>query len=255
MTTHLSTDVVDLANDAGLPTCHSSKMNRIKELREAACLTQEQLADRIGTDKTMVSRLENGARKLTQDWMIAISTALRCSPADLIVARGMPEPLPARSPRAQKAAEHRGIAEIDVRAGMGLGGEALIEYHPDGNGGSLAMEALRGEWSIPEDYLRVELRAAPNDLRIIEVEGDSMAPTLLSGDRVMVNVKAKIPSPPGIFALWDGLGVVCKRIEYMSNTEPPRLKIISDNTRHAEYERTLEEAHIIGRVVWFSRRL
>ena len=257
--TFLSTHVATIAHDADARSCDARTMNRIKELREAAGLSQEALAFQIGTDKTTISRLENGSRKLTQERMFAIAQALGCSPADLIAARGQ-EGLPSK-PFAQPPAAHlsaskpSGIAEIDVRAGLGLGGEALSEYRPDGNGGVVLGDAVRGHWHLPDDYLRVELRATANDLTIIEVEGDSMAPTLQTGDRVMVNLRARIPSPPGIFALWDGLGVVCKRVEHIQGSDPPLLKIISDNERHSAYERTIEEAHIIGRVVWFARRM
>lgn len=233
-------------------------MNRIKELREAAGLSQEALGFQIGSDKATISRLESGSRKLTQERMIAIAQALGCAPGDLIAARGLG--LPARNaPQLQpinpETDTSSGIAEIDVRAGMGLDGEALAEYRPDRNSEATLGDAVLGEWQMPNDYLRVELRATPDDLRIIEVEGDSMTPTLQTGDRVMINLRARIPSPPGIFALWDGLGVVCKRVEHIQGSDPPRLRIISDNDHHATYERTIEEAHIIGRVVWLGRRL
>jgi len=257
-TTFLSTHVATIAHDDGARSCDALTMNRIKELREAAGLSQEALGFQIGSDKATISRLENGSRKLTQERMVAIAQALGCSPGDLIATRGLE--LPVKHARQAHTAPPpviapTGIAEIDVRAGMGFGGEALAEYRPDGNGGAALGDAVLGEWRMPNDYLRVELRAAPNDLRIIEVEGDSMMPTLQTGDRVMVNLRARIPSPPGIFAIWDGLGVVCKRVEHIQGSDPPRLRIISDNDRHEAYERTIEEAHIIGRVVWFARRL
>lgn len=256
--TSLSTHVATIAHDDGARSCDARSMNRIKELREALGLSQEALGFQIGSDKATISRLENGSRKLTHERMVAIAQALGCSPADLIAVRGLE-----LSPQSSQQISHAppqtprptGIAEIDVRAGMGLGGEALAEYRPDGNGGAVVGDAVRGHWHLPDDYLRVELRAAAKDLTIIEVEGDSMAPTLQTGDRVMVNLRARIPSPPGIFALWDGLGVVCKRVEHIQGSDPPLLKIISDNERHSAYERTIEEAHIIGRVVWFARRM
>jgi transcriptional regulator with XRE-family HTH domain len=63
-------------------------MNRIRELREAKALTQEQVATAAGTDKTMIGRLEKGERRLTQQWMERIAPALGVSPAALIDPRG-----------------------------------------------------------------------------------------------------------------------------------------------------------------------
>lgn len=59
-------------------------MNRIREIREAAGLTQDGLAELVGTTGNHIWRLENGRAKLTQDWMSAIAEVLHCSPADLI---------------------------------------------------------------------------------------------------------------------------------------------------------------------------
>ena len=119
------------------------------------------------------------------------------------------------------------------------------------------MEAddVRGNWSLPEDYLRSELRVDTKAARVIEVQGDSMEPTLRAGDRVMINMADKRPTPPGVFALWDGFGVVVKRIEHIPNSNPPTIKVKSDNTLHDEYQRTSEEVNIIGRVIWYARRL
>ena len=149
----------------------------------------------------------------------------------------------------------KAISEIDVRAGMGGGGEVAVTYIPDGNGGMIEADDTCGSWALPEDYLRSELRIKAEAARIIEVQGDSMEPILHAGDRVMINTADKRPTPPGVFALWDGFGVVVKRIEHIPNSEPPTIKIKSDNPNHDEYERMLDEINIIGRLVWYARRL
>jgi transcriptional regulator with XRE-family HTH domain len=41
-------------------------MNRIREIRDAAVLTQEQLAERVGTTANSIWRLERGHTKFTQ---------------------------------------------------------------------------------------------------------------------------------------------------------------------------------------------
>lgn len=59
-------------------------MNRIREIREAAGLSSDQLAERVGTSGAQIRRLESGDRKLTDGWMARIAEALGCTPADLI---------------------------------------------------------------------------------------------------------------------------------------------------------------------------
>ena len=63
------------------------------------------------------------------------------------------------------------------------------------------------------------------------------------------------PTPPGIFILYDGMGLVAKRLEHVPNNDPPKVRVISDNTFYSPYERTADEIHIIGRVRWFAREL
>ena len=82
-----------------------------------------------------------------------------------------------------------------------------------------------------------------------------MAPRLLHGDIVMIDTSQRTASPPGIFILHDGLGLVIKQIEPIPNTAPVTLRIFSENTAYGANDRSIEEVHIIGRVVWFARTI
>jgi transcriptional regulator with XRE-family HTH domain len=63
--------------------------NRIKEIREAAGLSQGDLAARIGTKQQTISKLENGTRDLDVPWMQKIAEALGVLPADLLANAAM----------------------------------------------------------------------------------------------------------------------------------------------------------------------
>ncbi|MEE9395278.1 MAG: helix-turn-helix transcriptional regulator [Planctomycetota bacterium] len=59
--------------------------NRIRELRTAQQLSQEALANRVGTlSKMQVSNIERGITQLTHFWMRRFATALQCYPSDLL---------------------------------------------------------------------------------------------------------------------------------------------------------------------------
>src|SRR5579864_6314820 len=128
------------------------------------------------------------------------------------------------------------IPELDVRAaaGDGLtgGGEKIVD-----------------EWSLPSGMVRHYSTAPASDLRIITVMGDSMEPTLQPGQRILVDTGDRNPSPPGVFVVWDGLGLVVKRCQVVPHSAPPRVRITSDNAKYDAYERTLTEAYIQGRVI------
>jgi transcriptional regulator with XRE-family HTH domain len=128
------------------------------------------------------------------------------------------------------------IEELDVRASAG-----------DGLTGD--NEKVVGAWRVPAEVVRFYSTAPAADLRIITVMGDSMEPTLQPGQRVLVDTGDRTPSPPGIFVVWDGLGLVVKRVQVLAHSEPTRVRISSDNPKYESYERSLIEAYIQGRVI------
>ncbi|MBJ7252349.1 MAG: helix-turn-helix transcriptional regulator [Acetobacteraceae bacterium] len=135
------------------------------------------------------------------------------------------------------------IPELDVRASAGHGA-----FH-EGD------EEIKAVWMFPDAVIRHELRARSVNLRIITIDGDSMEPLLASGDRVLVDTSQRVPAPPGIFVIWDGLGIVAKRIEHIPTAEPSRIVIKSVNPIYGDYERPTEDVNIIGRVIWAGKKL
>jgi transcriptional regulator with XRE-family HTH domain len=57
--------------------------NNIKHLRLERGLTQEVLADRIGTNAGQIHKLESGMRRLSDVWISKLVKGLHCTPADL----------------------------------------------------------------------------------------------------------------------------------------------------------------------------
>jgi phage repressor protein C with HTH and peptisase S24 domain len=143
------------------------------------------------------------------------------------------------------------IHELDVHAAAGLG--------TDMDGDIMAGEeagAVIGSFTFPSSGFREAYGAQPDGVKMIAVRGDSMIPTLWPGQRCMVDTNDRIPSPPGVFVVWDGMGLVLKRLELIPGSgDPMRVRIMSDNPKYTAYERTLDEAHINGRVVGVWARM
>ena len=154
--------------------------------------------------------------------------------------------LPASQAGASPRLEVEGFAsvtEIDVRASAGPG--ALNE----------GLEEMKGTWLFPDPVIRHEFRTKPEYLHIITIDGDSMAPLLASGDRILIDTNQRVPVPPGIFVIWDGMGLVAKRVEHIPNSDPTVVILKSVNPEYQTYERGADEVNIIGRVIWAAKRL
>lgn len=136
------------------------------------------------------------------------------------------------------------IAHAGVRPSMG-GGAVVLDEH----------EAPGRAYHFRRSWIKQGLKASPSQLRIMTVEGDSMEPTLFAGDTVLVDMTRRSPNPPGIFVLDDGMGLVAKRLQHVPNSDPPAVRVISDNKHYPEYERTADEINIIGRIRWFAREV
>lgn len=106
-----------------------------------------------------------------------------------------------------------------------------------------------------KDWIQKELGAKPQDLRLFQVHDDSMAPTLQPGDLLMIDLSKTHATPPGIFVLFDGHGVSAKRLELLPSSAEPKLRVICDNSHYSTYETTMQDTRIVGRMVWFSRKV
>lgn len=191
---------------------------------------KKDLAKALGLDNSAISRILDGQRDVKAHEMDIIEAFF--DHRDDVVLNDRAE-----------------IGEIDVRGGMGGGGTNPEDYYsPDGKGGMMAVDNVKAKWVLPPAFVRNNLGTFADKTAIIEVLGDSMLPTLYPGDRVFIDMNHTNPSPPGMFALWDGFGIVVKRVELVPLTEPPMVKLISDNPRHETYTVSLVDAHIVGRI-------
>ena len=136
------------------------------------------------------------------------------------------------------------IPEVDVEASAGPG--ALAEE----------FVAERARWFLPEGMIRYEGDASPAALRVLRVRGESMEPELSEGDRLLVDTARRVPATGEMFVLWDGSGLVVKRVEPVpGDGDAPRLRLKSANSDYADYTCLAEEAYIVGKVLWTVRRV
>jgi transcriptional regulator with XRE-family HTH domain len=225
----------------------SPAARKLKQLRERARLSIREVAHALGMEHgSSYQHYEDRFRKphLPLDFvrkLLPIFAGTGVEAAELYALAGVEgstmRPLGLRGGAAGEADKNMlRIEELDVRASAGAG---LIGEQ----------QKIVAEWQLPSGIVRGYSTAPAHELRIITVMGDSMEPSLLPGQRVLVDTGDRMPSPPGIFVVWDGLGLVVKRLQVLPHSEPPRVRISSDNGKYDPYERTLDEAYIQGRVI------
>lgn len=106
------------------------------------------------------------------------------------------------------------------------------------------------EWRLPTDLVNSVTNAEPERMRIVTVLGDAMSPNFRTGQKLMVDMSDRRPTPSGVFLVWDGLADDIRNVAYIPHSDPPRVRIFPDNIgKYHEYERELPDAHIRGRVL------
>jgi len=177
------------------------------------------------------------------------------------IRRGTPKRLGEDERR--KLARYFGVSEAT------FGGPAQVEATPAGlvpvkrvlvraSAGPGALP--EGEREVPyfgfdERWLRALTGSHADDLSIIRVEGDSMAPTLNDGDDILVD-KAGCNEAlrDGIYVLRLEDSLLVKRLAI--HPLGRRVTVQSDNPAYPDWpDCGLEDVHCIGRVIWAGRKI
>jgi phage repressor protein C with HTH and peptisase S24 domain len=77
-----------------------------------------------------------------------------------------------------------------------------------------------------------------------------MAPTLLGGDYVLIDLLRTEPEDGKVYAIAVGHNLAIKRVQL---TGPDRLTVISDNPVYRPYDLAITDLKIIGQVIWACR--
>jgi phage repressor protein C with HTH and peptisase S24 domain len=126
------------------------------------------------------------------------------------------------------------ITELDARTALG---------------GDLATAAEVVDWGMPRHFVSRLLPFGTGKLRVIHQIGDAMAPTVQPGQCLMVDIDDQTPDPPGLFAVWDGMSVSIRRLEYVPMSSPPVVRVMRDNPRYSSQETVLSDLRVCGRIV------
>jgi transcriptional regulator with XRE-family HTH domain len=209
--------------------------------REARGMSRTQLVKRSGISKQQLSRLENGLIRLRLDHLKPFANALGYSPEQILLWGRYPG-----SSEAQIQGEVKGASEhVPELASRAEAAQSKLRSRKEGR----HVERIKAEdWAFPASFVANQLHASAKNLLVIEAEGDAMAPTIMSGDKVIVDTARKTPSPDGLYAIRDAFGnVIVRRLQLLRATHPSRVKVIPDNPKHAAEEVALSDLEIVGK--------
>lgn len=214
----------------------------LKRLLEMPGRSQAALARWLGfPDNSYVNKMVKGQRQIKLDELPKIQAYLKATSRGEEVDPSIAE-LP-DLPSVSNTLAYVRVEVLPTFAGMGGGGTG------DGD----AETAL-----ISRRLVEDELNARPSDLLLINVRGDSMFDPstgrgFVHGDQLLIDRRDTNPRQPGPFALWYDDGYVVKNVEIVRKTG--KLRIFSNNPIYSDDEADPEEVRIMGRPVWFARRL
>lgn len=154
------------------------------------------------------------------------------------------EPRPHYKATSPPSPDYAAIPLYDVRAAAG--GGAVVDH-----------EHVVDFLHFKQEWIRQELRASPNDLYLIYVDGESMEPTLRPGDVILVDHRDQAQARDGVYVLRLDGTLLVKRLQKLPGGI---IEVTSDNPAYKSFTLKLSEMKeqdfdIIGRVVWTGRRM
>jgi phage repressor protein C with HTH and peptisase S24 domain len=116
-----------------------------------------------------------------------------------------------------------------------------------GRGGILRSEQVVDSIAFRAEWVKRVLNAESRDLILIEVVGDSMAPTIENSDLIVANLAEPRFRQDGIYLLRHDSGLTVKRIQRRPDG---KLLMRSDNPKYETM--VVSTVKVIGRVIWIG---
>ncbi len=193
---------------------------------------QAKLADRGTAHATPVAALERKVERTLKSETRSLKDDLKDELVALLDARLPPAP--------EKQ------ARIDGRVTLPF----VSDLHLDPEAGSVRFEATGTTIGIPSDVLPPEMK--PEHAVAIQAQGNSMEPTIRSGDFLVIDTSERTSEPGRIFVLQTRDGLAIKRLQRDGPENQQTWTMTSDNAEGFPPRPVTEEDRILGRVIWFG---
>lgn len=116
-------------------------------------------------------------------------------------------------------------------------------------------ESVVDHLAFKRTWITQALGVDPTHLALIDARGDSMSPTIESGDLLLLDTRHAQPRSEGIYVINLGEALLVKRLRIKLSGV---VEVVSDNPRYESETlsgSTLERLVVVGRVVWHGRKV
>lgn len=217
--------------------CTANQQERFKYMREEIInLSQQKLADKIGIKQQTVADIESGRKqKIDTEILYKLLEEYLINTEWLLFGVGNPTKIDDSEENSiiYSTSNTVSIPYYSAKAAAGEGSD--INEYPE-----------KDIIHFDKRYLQAVVGHNLEHLSLITAEGDSMQPTIVSGDLLMVDDSVKEIRPNKIFVIRQGNKLRVKRLKTELTGET---LIISDNPLYP-IETMDKETEIIGQVVW-----
>jgi phage repressor protein C with HTH and peptisase S24 domain len=206
---------------------------RIEQIRGR--LTQQVFAKSIGISKSSLIRYEKEDRLPDAEIIARVCEGYKADLTWLITGKGdpfVPEP---------QEEECIQIPKYDIGVSAGPGAFVDAAGEP---------ELI----SVDLQWLRQELHVCPSEVSMIYVRGDSMQPTIMDGDMLLVSSHVEQIRDGIYVSRYDGL----LQVKRLQRQPKGVIRVTSDNPAYDPFSVNLQDEGtdfvIVGRVVWVGRK-
>ncbi|EAQ6498337.1 helix-turn-helix transcriptional regulator [Citrobacter freundii] len=216
--------------------------NRVRSLRLSKNLKIAELADAVGVDAANISRLETGKQKqFTEQSLTRIAQALGVKVIDLFTSGEIDTTVYKNSNDALASTEGKDVFRVEVLDVSASAGSGHIQ-------GSDIIDVIHAIEYSNDQALTMFGGRSSSGVKVINVRGDSMSPTIEPGDLLFVDVSINEFDGDGIYTFGFDGKIYVKRLQMI----PDQLLVISDNPKYREWSISKENEYrfyIYGKVL------
>lgn len=244
---------------------------RLRRKRQELGFTQGELAQKSGLSRNSIQKLEKSGNPKSEN-LVALCRALSVS-TDWLLGLDSTDPYETGHPGSHLRVSEVGARSIIDEGSLSPARNLVVPMADDldeketynyalvplaeaflsaGGGAFVPSEKATKMMAFRKDWLNTYATSLTNVI-LMFVQGDSMSPTIMDGDMVMVDLGRRSIHDGGIYAIGKADTISIKRLELLVAGQ---VRVISDNrTEYPPYEVDLPDLRIIGRIIWYAREL